>query len=264
MAQTGQYFDRTECVGAGTIMTAVDCRPHAQESSKLSGEREDVLADMVSHSGGGKNRRHRNRGVGRKRGGGGNGVGGAGTAHAFPTEAAAAAAVVQHMPTPESFTTQPMPSYLPTSSLPEPVHVAHAGGIAPAPCASPELERVLQSNPRVRLVPDDGGAASVSFQSLIGSGLLGQLLASGVPLICRGTDGRCYEVPLSEIELEVPFECMQRVLRQHGKAGDATEAVLQMPAVISANPNVALPVPASQPAATAARVVRAFERPGLV
>jgi hypothetical protein len=67
--------------------------------------------------------------------------------------------------------------------------------------------------------------APQSLQSLIGTGLLGGLLASGVPLICQFSDGRCYELPLSKIGFRVPVERMQQLLQQHGKVGDADDAV---------------------------------------
>jgi hypothetical protein len=181
--------------------------------------------------------------------------------------AAAAAPVVQRRPTPEPFTTLPLPSNLLAFSLPEPVRLARAGGIFPALSSPPGLERMLQQHPHVGLVPD-AGAASISLSNVFGLGndVFDGLIAAGHKLVAVGPDGSLYELPGSMLRrFYLPYDAMQQLLQQQGKVGDPAEALLQLPAAPAApNPDAAIVVPARKPAIAAAPVVRAPERLGPV
>jgi hypothetical protein len=136
-------------------------------------------------------------------------------------QAAAPTPGVQRRPAPEPFTTLPMPSNLPASSLPEPVRLARAGGIFPALSAPPLLEPMLQQHPHVGLVPD-AGAATVSLGNVfgLGTGVFDGLIAAEHKLIARGADGSCYALPGSMLEFCLPYDAMRQLLQQQGKVGD--------------------------------------------
>jgi hypothetical protein len=108
--------------------------------------------------------------------------------------ATAPAPGVQLRPAPEPFTTLPMPSNLPASSLPEPVRLARAGGIFPALASPADLEQMLQQHPHVGRVPD-AGAATISQGNVfgLGTGVFDSLRAAGHPLVAQGSDGSLYQ-----------------------------------------------------------------------
>ena len=173
----------------------------------------------------------------------------------------------QVRPQPHPFTTTPMPSNLPASSLPDPVRRARAGSIALPGQASTGFERELAQSPQVGLAPTDGAGVAVQTLMGLGTGVLEGLMGRGFSICFRGTpSGESWELPLSCLEVRLPFEVVAELHGQQDKAGrlqQPAQGLLPMPAGVedlawapapaSASRTQGVPAAGSEPAQVEAR-----------